>query len=75
MLRRGYIVRITDPAERDLLYRSLLEFFTQRGGHTGFNKSRRNRIAGDAARGNLARDRHGQADQAGFRRGVIGLPA
>src|SRR4051812_10942003 len=68
------VVGATDLAQWDLLDQlGALRLGQVLGGHVGGDVARRDRVARDAARRELARGRQGQADQAGLRGRVADL--
>ena len=71
--RGGNVFRRTGFAERDLRLDRLLDLFRQSRSHVGGDESGRDRIHGDAATGQFARERFREPDQPGLARGVIGL--
>ncbi len=60
--------RTTLRTQRDLRQDARLVFWVNFGRHVAGNKARRDRVAGDAAAGKLARDRLGEPDDARLNR-------
>src|ERR1700689_3240757 len=71
--RASHVLRRANTSQRNIFYGGLLEFLAQRCGHAGFYESWSDRITSYIARGYFSGYGHGQADQSGFRGGVIGL--
>src|SRR5580704_2451330 len=71
--RVGYIFWRPDSSERNRFQRVLPEIVGESGSHGGFDEPWRDRVASYVARPDLAGDGHGQTDQAGFRRRIVGL--
>jgi hypothetical protein len=71
--RGGDVVGCAGLAERDLRLDCFLNLVRQSRGHVGGNKSGRNRVDGNAATGQFARERFRKPDQPGLARGVISL--
>ena len=70
----GYVGGRAYTAERNLFGGVLFEIVAEHFRHGGFDESGCYRVASNVARSQFASDGHGEADQAGFRRGVISLP-
>src|SRR5271170_262905 len=69
----GYVGGRPHAAEWNLLGGILLELVAEHVGHGSFDEAWSDCVASNVARSQFAGDGHGQADEPGFRRGVVGL--
>ena len=71
---RGNVASRAHAAQRDARLQFFLDLFRQNIGHRCFDKSRRNCVHSDVARGDFHGDGFRQADQTGLRRYIVRLP-
>ena len=72
--RSRNILGLTERAQRNLLQQLGAHLRVQLRGHVRLDETRRDGVACDTPRSQLARDRLREADQARLARGVIALP-